>query len=123
MPLIFGIDIAELVADGVAAAGGLPAASLRKVSRAGRDAANPTLAGTSTTTTHACEAVVEAREIRDEGAALSRTVAVATIIGGSISPVAVPAVGDELVLDGTAYKLVRLVSADPAEAAFEFEVT
>ena len=74
-------------------------------------------------TAHAVEAVVEQREVRDAGASIGRSIPVITIIGGSISPPAVPSVNDELTIAGATYKLLRLVRADPAGAVYEFEVT
>lgn len=61
--------------------------------------------------------------VRLEGTEVVRTESIATILGATIVPAAVPAVNDELSVDNRLYKLVRLVSADAGGAVFEFAVT
>lgn len=123
MPDIFGLDIQSMVADAIDAAGGLPAGTLIKSAGAARDPDNPSRRAAPAETRHALQAVVEAKQVRREGTAVAETRLVMTIIGGSIVPLAKPAVNDRIELAGITYTLTELVSADPAEATFAFAVS
>ena len=121
MPTVFGLDIAGIVAEAIAAAGGLTPAVLTQTIPGGRDPDNPTRFLSPTTTTHTLEAAIGTEQIRREGSATSESRLVCTIIAGSISPPTVPAVNDTIVLAGITYTLAQLIQEDPASAAYVFE--
>ena len=123
MATIFGIDLQELIADAVAAAGGLNPGVLTKSIAGGRESDNPTRAVAPTTTEHTLEAVVESKAVRLEGSDIASVRPVMTIVGGSVTPLAEPEVNDTVTIGGLTFTLNRLISVDPAKAAYEFEVT
>ena len=123
MPLIFGIDVQALVSEAVAGAGGLPAGALTKTIAGARDPDHPSRLLDPTTTTHALQAVVERRAVRRAETDVAESTLVMTIIAGSITPVAIPAVNDRVTLDGRDYTLVELLEVDPAEATYQFEAS
>ena len=123
MAEIFGLDIQAIVSEAINAAGGLTVGVLVKTVEGARDSTRPTLKAAPTTTRHQLQAAVETKQVRRDNTAVAETVFVATIIGGSISPPAVPVVGDLLELADITYKLSQLRSADPAQAVYEFQVS
>ena len=122
MAELFGLDIQSIVAEAIQAGGGLTASTLTKSTGGGRDPNQPTVLLAPSITTHTLEAVVEARQVRLQGTAVAETKLVMTMITGTISPPAVPAVNDRVELAGIIYTLVTLLERDPAEATYQFEV-
>ena len=122
MAEIFGLDVQALVAEAIQSAGGLTAAVLVKAVPGGRDTSNPTVLLASTTTRHTLELAVETKQSRRPGSVVSETLLICTIITGTISPPAVPAVNDTIEVGGVSYTLIQLLQADPAGATHAFEV-
>lgn len=104
---LFGQDIAQIVADGVAAAGNLQQGTLTKL----QDGVSHTFQG-----------FMEVREVRLGDTFVAQTISVVSILGASISDGAVPAVNDVVSLGDFSGALSRLISKDPAAALYEFEV-
>ena len=115
---LFGLDIAQLVAD--ALDGQLRNGTLTRVIPGERDAANPTARTDATVSTFNFQGFHSIRQIRRAGELIPETVAVLTIIGNSVSPRTVPRVNDRAQLDGLQVELVQLIQRDPAEAIYEF---
>ena len=121
---ILGIDIASLVAEAISAAGGLVDGTLIKTrAGGGPDPDNPSRTLASTEDRHTFQGIVEAKALRHPDTGVVDYRSVMLIVGGSVSPPAIPAVNDRAELAGITYQLTNLVSRDPAGAAYEFEVT
>lgn len=115
---LFGLDIASILADGFAAAGGLRPGTLTKVTPGTRTDIS---GGTNPTeTTHTFQGFVEQKAVRRSGVVAADNMSVITILAASISPATVPAVNDTAEIDGTTYTLVELLEEDPASAVFIF---
>ena len=117
---IFGIDIAEVVNDSIANAGGLRDGSLAKTTPGTRTALNLAAGTNPTTTTHTFQGFVDTRETRRSGQVGAMSTAIVTIIGKSVLPLVVPEVNDIATIDSIAYNLLELLSGDPSGAVYEF---
>lgn len=104
---LFGQDLAQIVADGVAAAGNLQEGNLTKL---------------DTGASHTFQGFMEMREVRLGETFVAQTIAVMSILGASVSGGAVPEVNDMVGLGSFSGSLSRLISQDPAAALYEFEV-
>lgn len=121
MPDLFGLDIAGLVADSIASAGDVRPGTLAHKVAGTRGSGDNVLAGTNpTTTTHSFRGFVETRTPRRAESLVENPIAVVSILGATVSPMVEPDVGDVATIDGDAYTLVELLSADPARALYEF---
>ena len=119
---LFGRDIAGQIARGFQQAGGLRPGVLTKRTGGERDPDNPTRRLPATPTEHAYQGFEEKRSIRRADSLIVETISVLSILGGSITPAAVPEVNDNAELDGEQFELIRLILRDPAAALYEFEV-
>lgn len=117
---LFGIDIAGLVAQ--AFDGQLREGVLVRSTPGVRDPNDPTVSTLPRETRHAFDGFVAQRSIRRDDTLIVETVAVMTILGGSLDPPVEPQPNDRAELDSITYELVRLLRSDPAGAAYEFEV-
>lgn len=107
MSELFGLDIAKLVADGIAAAGNLQSGALTKLDGGG---------------THSFQGFLEMREVRLGDTFVAESIAVMSILGASVDNDQVPEVNDTVSLGGFNGELARLIRRDPASAVYEFEV-
>lgn len=121
MPDLFGIDIAGIVADSIASAGGVVAGTLTKITAGTRTPGSLTAGTNPTSTVHTFQGFIAKKTTRADVTLVSETMSVATILGASISPAVVPEVGDTILLEGVSWSLVQLLSRDPAEAVYEFK--
>lgn len=119
MPNLFGLDIAKLVNDSIAQAGGVRSGVLTKI-LPGTRGVNPSAGTNPSTTTHNFKGFVELRTVRRKGQSVEQTLPVVTILGASVTPVAAPTVNDSVVIDGETYILLEMRKSDPAGAVFEF---
>ena len=119
---LFGLPIAQLVADALASAGNLQAGVLLKSTPGVEDATDPTAPVPDTVTPYSFQGFIEQRAVRRADTLIAEPTPILTIIGKSVSPAAVPAVNDRAELAGVTYELERLIRADPAGAVFEFGV-
>ena len=106
MAELFGIDIAELVAEAIDGAGGLQPGTLIKGGGM----------------RHAFQGFFQLQQIRETETLVVATIPVLTIIGNSLPAGIVPEVNDGAEHADIRYDLVRLISRDPAAAVYEFEV-
>ena len=124
MPNLFGIDIQGILANALAATGGLVSGTLTHYEEAERDPDDPTLQTAPTSTEHTIQGFVNVahrERLRGQEAVLyQRNEQIATIVGGSIVPFVEPAKGDVVTFDGKSYTLGDLRSSDPAQAVYEF---
>ena len=120
---LFGLDLREIVADALESAGGLRLGTLTRETASARDLDDLTAAPTVTITNFGFSGFVAVQSVRRDETLIVETIAVMTIIGGSISPATVPAVNDKATIDSITYELVRLITSDPAEAVYQFEVS
>ena len=105
---LFGVDIAEVVADAIEAAGNLQAGTLMPV---------------GTEDSHSFQGFVAQREDRDPQTRVVRTRLVMSILGASLPNGVVPGVNDLARIGSITYELSGLISVDPAQAVYEFEVS
>ena len=122
MAELFGLDIAQLVADSMESAGNLQPGTLIKSKPGQEDPNDPTAPVPSIATTHSFQGFIEEKAVRRDETLIAETIAVLTILGASVSPAAKPEVNDEATLGSITYQLVRLITRDPARAVYEFEV-
>lgn len=121
MTKLFGLDIAQIAADAVDAAGGLPEGTLTKSVSSGRNPTDPTAGQQTTETTHKFNGIRETRAVRRADTLITNHVPVVTILGATVNPEATPELNDKVSIDGFSGELVRLIRADPAGATYEFE--
>lgn len=121
MANLFGLNIAKIVNDSIAGAGGVLSATLTKTTPGTRTPGSLTGGTNPTTATYACKGFIELKEVRrpdQVGASVKPTI---TILGASVASSAVPEVNDSILIDGSTYQLIKLISRDPASAVYEFE--
>ena len=107
---LFGLNIAKLVADGIAAAGNVRPGTLSQEQAQG------------VVTHHTFRGFVEVRQVRIPDTGVVEEHTVLTLLGDTVSPAAVPQVNDQYTLDSHAGELSRRLKVDPAGAVYEFEV-
>ncbi len=123
MPILFGLDIAALVNDGLQEAGGVLDATLIKVSPGTRTPGDLTGGTNPTTTTHACKGFLESKgERRINGTLVSDGAVLASILGASLPVGVVPTVNDRLTIEGTTYDVKEIAGRDPAAALYVLRV-
>lgn len=120
MANLFGLDIAKLIADNIAIAGGVRPGVLTVNAAGTRTSGSVTAGNAPTTTTHQFQGFVETKARRREGTQVPSGMAVVTILGATITPAVVPGVNNEVEIDGDTYTLLELLSRDPASAVYEF---
>lgn len=117
---LFGLDIAGIVNDAIAGAGGVRPGTLTKTTPGTRTPGSLTGGSNPTTTTHSFNGFTETKEVRRTGQVGASSMAVVAILGASVTPAATPEVNDTALIDGVTYTLVELLKGDPAGAVFEF---
>lgn len=122
MVKLFGIDVAKEVHDGIKRAGGLPSGTLTHKVPGTRSPGDLGGGTNPTTSTHSFQGTLERKVRRSRGTAVAEPMDVLMIVGNSLSPAVVPAVGDEASIDGTTRTLTELLERDPAGATYEFRV-
>lgn len=120
MAELFGIDIAQVVADSIADAGNLRPGTLTKIVPGTRTPGDLTGGTNPTETSHTFQGFVETKTKRRDGTLVSDPMSVVTILGATINPATVPAPTDTVLIDGTTWTLFELISRDPASAVYEF---
>ena len=122
MPDLFGLDIAQIVADAIESAGNLQAGTLIKSVPGVDDPNDLTAPVPEATTSHTFQGFLSDREALRQDTLIPEAIPVMTIIGASVNPSAVPRINDTVTLAGIDFLLHRLISRDPASAVYEFEV-
>ena len=123
MPNLFGLDIAKIIDDGLAAAGGVLTGTLTKTAPGTRTPGSLTDGTNPVETTHSFRGFFENRsESRFPGQLQTTGGEVLSILGASLPAGVEPEVNDKATLEGAEYELVKLVRRDPAAALYEFKV-
>ena len=124
MPDLFGLNIAKIVADGIASAGGVLTGNLTKVIRGTRTPGALSGGTNPTDTEHTFQGFVgERTEERRDGTLVTMSGKQVSILGATINPPVVPEPGDIIVIEETNYRIVEDgVSSDPAAAMYECAV-
>ena len=122
---LFGLDIAKLVSDNIAAAGDVRDCTLTKTTPGTRTGGSLTAGTNPTTSTYACKGFVSTKQVRRKGTIVPESQAmVVSLLGATVSSGSVdPEVNDVATIDDVNWTLNRLVKADPAGALYEFEAT
>ena len=123
MPNLFGLNIAQIVANAIAQAGGLQEGTLTQFTPGTRTPGSLTGGTNPTSTTHTFQGFVEAEEedsyINRRGeTVVSLAMRKLSILGATISPVTTPNQSDEATINGVTYRIVEVMEVDPAEAIF-----
>lgn len=112
----FGIDLAKLIADGVAAAGGVDDITLRKVTAGTRTPGNLTGGTNPTYVDYAGKGFVSSKsDGRVSGALIEAGDQIVVLLGHTFD--AKPEVNDEVIVDGVSLT-IRAVDQDPASATY-----
>ncbi len=120
MPNLFGLDIAQLVADGIAEAGNLRPGTLTHFTKGTRTVGQLTSGTNPLKTSHTFQGFVEKRTVRRKGQIGKEQMSVVTLLGATVSPAVVPDINDKALIDGVTYLLHELLERDPAGAVYEF---
>lgn len=120
MANLFGLNIAKIINDSIASAGGVLSGTLTHYTPGARTPGDPAAGLNPTSTAHSFKGFFELKEVRRKGQIDTQVTPVVTLLGASISPAVVPIVNDVVIIDGRTLRLVELRSADPASAVFEF---
>lgn len=120
MAKLFGLDIAKIVSDSIAGAGGVRPGVLTVKTTGTRTPGSLTAGTQPTTTTYTFKGFAENRTQRRFGTSLSEQMSIVTILGASVQSLYVPKVDDIAVIDGQSYMLKELMARDPASAVYEF---
>ncbi len=124
MPDLFGLDIAGLVADGIAGAGGLVPGVLTHYTTAARDPLDPTAERAKVPSSHDFDGFVERlTSTRRAGSSVFEAGEYVSILGATLSPAIVPSPGDVILIEGTTYTVEALADRDPAAALYVLKVT
>lgn len=118
---LFGLDIAKIVSDSIAGAGGVLDATLTSVTPGVATDANPNLV-TPTTTTHTCKGFVDDyKDSQIDGTIIKKGDRKVTLLGATIAPAVAPKTNDKVTIEGDTYD-VQNVERDPAGATYELQV-
>ena len=116
MPNFFGVNIAKLIADGVAAAGGVDDVTLRKVTAGTRTPGSLTSGTNPTSVDYAGKGFQSSKaDARLGDTLIQDEERILVLLGHTFD--ASPEVNDELVYQGTSLT-IRLVDRDPASATW-----
>lgn len=115
---LFGLDIAKLVNQNIAAAGGVLPGVLTKATATARTGGSLTGGTNPTEATYAFRGFVTTAGERRPGSTSASSISTVSILGDSIS--VVPEVNDEVNIEGTDWTLLELVERDPAAALYVF---
>lgn len=118
--ILFGIDIAKLVNDSIAAAGGvLPGILVQKINT-GRTAGDLTAGQNPTQTRHSFQGFIENRsQTRRAGTLVSQGGQIISILGDSLPSGIVPEQGDRIEIEGRTFDILEVPTRDPAAALYE----
>lgn len=120
-PSLFGIDIAGIVNDSIQGAGGLRPAVLTKATYGARTAGSLSGGKAKTTKDYAASGLIEDyRDDQIDGEVIVRGDRKVMLLGASIEGGVIPAVGDEVTIEGASYR-VEHVTRDPAAATYSLQ--
>lgn len=124
MPNLFGIDIAGLVNSSIAGAGGVLTGTLHKRTAGTRTSGQLTSGVNPTYVDSTFNGFIDRKTSTQlvGGTLVTKEGERASILGASISPAAVPEMGDELTLEGNRYKITKVLDRDPAGALYVCQI-
>lgn len=125
--VLFGLNIAQIVNDSIASAGGVLPAVLIKRQNTTRAPANVTGGRNPTSTRHSCQGFLDNKASNRQGGSLSTTSTgssrtVAAILGASLPAGIVPEHDDQIEIEGRTYTITGTPERDPAAALYECEL-
>lgn len=119
MPRLFGQNIAKIINDSIAAAGGVLDATLIVVTEGQRQAGNLTGGVRATETRRACKGFIDSyAENRIDGTIIKQGDRRVTLLGNSIQGGAVPSKDDKIEIEGEVLQIVSIPNRDPAAATY-----
>lgn len=118
--VLFGLNIAQLVADGISSAGGVLTGVLIKRTSTGRTPGNLTGGRNPTDASHSFQGFVENRnEVRSGGTLVSAAGQFVSILGATLPSGITPESGDQIEIEGTTFNVLGVPGRDPAAAVYE----
>ena len=122
MPALFGIDIAGIVNQSIAQAGGVLDATLIKVDKGSRTSGSITAGRQESQRPFACKGFIDDRELtRRESTLVQKTGRIVSLLGASLPEGIEPDTDDQVTIEGQTYEVLAL-KRDPAAAVYELLV-
>jgi len=122
MPRLFGLDIAKIINDEIAGAGGVLDATLIQVTPGRRSATNPAGGTNPVVRSRRAKGFIDDYAERQIAETIVQTGDRRIILlGASIQGGAVPTPGDRIMIEGDSYQVIR-VMRDPAAATYTCQV-
>jgi hypothetical protein len=122
MPNLFGLDIAKIVANSIASAGGVLDATLTKTTPGTRTPGNLTGGTNPTTVAYVCQGFKEDMSRLRPEILVEEATGVITLLGKTISSGTVAPEADDLVTIESQVHTVLKVTRDPAAAVYQCQV-
>ena len=122
MSTLFGLDIAQIVADSVAAAGDIKPATLIKITPGTRTPAQLTGGTNPTTTTHAARGYFDSVNSLRPETVVKDASGVVGLLGATIEGGQAPESGDQVTIESLTYRLLQ-GDRDPASALYLCQVS
>lgn len=117
---LFGLDIAKIVNDSIAGAGGVLDATLTSITPQTPSSGNAIIP--SIPTQHACKGFIDDyKDSEIDGTIVRKGDRKVTLLGASITPSVAPKTNDQVSIEGDTYD-VQEVTRDPAGATYELQV-
>lgn len=117
------MDIAKIINDEIAAAGGVLDGTLIKSTAGTRTPGSLTGGVNPTTVSHAFKGFIEKRtEVRKDGQLVAAGGEIVTVLGASLPSGVTPDTQDRVTIEGTTYDVAELLDRDPAAATYELLV-
>lgn len=116
---LFGVDIAKIVNQEIAGAGGVLSGTLTRETKGTRTPGSLTGGTNPTPATYAFKGFVETAGERRPGSSSASSISTVSILGDSCS--VEPKVNDTATIEGEDWTLLELVERDPAKALYVFK--
>ena len=124
MAILFGLDIAKIVNDALAAAGGVLDGVLVRETAGERDPAKLTAPRLKTITRHNFKGFLENRSDKyRDGTLIEQGGEMASLLGASLPSGIVPEDGDRIEIEGHSFRINSVPGRDPAAAIYECEIS
>ncbi len=121
MPDLFGMNIAKIINDEIASAGGVLDATLIVVTPGTRTSGNLTGGTNPTTESKSCKGFKDTLKKLRPHDVVEDASDLVVLLGDSIEDKAVPVAGDQVTIEGATKKILK-VARDPAGATYECQV-
>ncbi len=121
--VLFGINIAKLINDSVAQAGGVLDGTLHKRANTTRTPGDLTSGVNPSTVDYAFKGFIGNRtDARRNGSLVSQEGQFVSILGDSLLAGIIPEQGDSVTIEGTRFEIIGVPERDPAAALYQCEV-